>query len=239
MNPILEFFNIIQYESEIRNVNLIIHIVTGSVAVIVGLFNLILFKYPKLHKTLGKIFFWSVVCILLTSIISNLITLVFPFYILIFVSYYLIWFSIGEFHENPKILFENKIKYYWTNIINIKAIITSLFMLFFALAGIVTFNLDLFYYILLGPLLFYYSIRDFISLRKGNINDYRMGSHRYKILFSYMVVLIGFAISQFSWVEGYYKLLLWGGPLMFTIIKMIVIGIVFSRKETENSRITN
>lgn len=231
MNPIIDFFNIIQYESEIRNTNLIVHIVIECVTVIVGLFNLISIRFPKFQMNIGNFFLGSVISILLTSIISNLITLVFPFYILIFVSDYLIWFSVVQFYNKPNFLFDNQLRYYWTRFLNIKAIFSSIFMLILASYELIINNLDLTCYILLGFLLFYCSKRDLIALKNHELSNYFKGFHRYIILFSYMTVLIGFIVSQFCWTVGYFKLLLWGGPLFFTLTALVVLGIVFKERK--------
>lgn len=221
MNPILDFLNITPYESEIRFINLVLHVLSGSVAVLSGFINIFHRKNLQTHLLLGKIFYWSVIFLLLTSIISNLITLVFPFYILVYISYYLNWFSAIEVQNEGNLLFSKKMTYLWGVLLNIKAFVLSLFMIFLGTASITTNNIDLTCYILLGPLLLYYSINDFNSLRDRKLNKYLFSNHKYKILFSYMVVVLGFTVSQFSWLDGYYRLFLWIAPFTLTLLFLL------------------
>jgi hypothetical protein len=87
-----DFFNSEILNTYIREFNLFLHLVFGSLAILTGFFNSI-FRKNKNHKTIGKVYHWSVVSLLITSIIASLLFIKAPGYLIAFPAYYLSWFA--------------------------------------------------------------------------------------------------------------------------------------------------
>jgi hypothetical protein len=79
----------------------------------------------------------------------------------------------------------------------------------------------------LGSIFLYYSLKDFVSIRDKSINNYKFGGHACKMFFSLLIIVSGFIISQFNWINSPYTLLLW-----FTLFIVPFLGIYLINKKS-------
>jgi uncharacterized membrane protein len=202
------------------NISLIIHIASGTLALITGLIVIIAEKGTRFHKTIGRIYYWAMTSVAIFAVIMSFIHKNDFLFMLAFLSYYLVYTGFWAHRQNEK----------------------ARPMDWIVMAAVFIAGASRFYVTLAHPwndfaiVPFVFSIgcmsatiQDFIAyMRKRMYNSNSVTRHIGRMLGSYIAAVTAFLVVNFHTDPAY---ILWLGPTVIGSVLITVWIIKYKRRE--------
>lgn len=195
---------------------LIIHIIAGSLALLSGLFAIIFRNKVKIHKPIGKIYFWAMTVIFLSAIYMSIAhTNVFLFCVAFF-TYYACLTAYRSLKLKKLHLDQKPTKFDWAIEIffGVMHILFIAVAIYFLVKGNTTVGIISLVFGVLGIRGNYFTLQRF---RKNLVfKNYWLLAHIGGMLGSYIGAITAFTVNNERWIHAP-GIVLWLGPTVFLV----------------------
>ncbi|MBL7920069.1 MAG: hypothetical protein JNJ40_07120 [Bacteroidia bacterium] len=195
---------------------LILHIIAGSLALLSGLFAIIFRNKIKIHKPIGKVYFWAMTIIFVSAIYMSIAhTNVFLFCVAFF-TYYACLTAYRSLKLKKLHLDQKPTKFDWAieiffGFIHISFIAVALYFLF---TGNTTLGIISLVFGILGVRGNYFTLQRF--RKKLVYKNYWLLAHIGGMLGSYIGAITAFTVNNERWIQAP-GIVLWLGPTVFLV----------------------
>jgi len=209
----------------IRDVEVILHIIAGSLAIISFVVSGVLKKGSPKHVLSGKVYGFSLIGLLLTSFIAFFMIGEFPFFLMAFMAFYL--------HYSSKVkIFGEHTKFDWVMLLS--GLLVAVFYIFIgSYLRHVEGNDRMYPYSIWGIGFLFFVVWDIVRVYQGRANlilNKWMLQHLVRSVGSFYFVITAFMVSQFSHLPPQNVLVLcWFVPIILTSLILLTFLIVYRR----------
>lgn len=195
---------------------LVLHIIAGSLALLSGLFAIIFRNKVKIHKPIGKIYFWAMTVIFVSAIYMSIAhTNVFLFCVAFF-TYYACLTAYRSLKLKKLHLDQKPTKFDWAieiffGFIHISFIAVALYFLF---TGNTALGIISLVFGILGVRGNYFTLQRF--RKKLVYKNYWLLAHIGGMLGSYIGAITAFTVNNERWIHAP-GIVLWLGPTVFLV----------------------
>lgn len=195
---------------------LILHIIAGSLALLSGLFAIIFRNKVKIHKPIGKVYFWAMTVIFVSAIYMSIAhTNVFLFCVAFF-TYYACLTAYRSLKLKKLHLDQKPSKFDWTieiffGFMHVSFIAVAIY---FLISGNTALGIISLVFGVLGVRGNYFTLQRF--RKKLVYKNYWLLAHIGGMLGSYIGAITAFTVNNEKWIQAP-GIVLWLGPTVFLV----------------------